>query len=374
MKVALVHDYLREFGGAERVLKVLSEMYPKAVIYTAFFRRGGSCGDVFGNRKVKESFLAPILKFGNLYSPLRFLIPIVWRSMDLSKYDLVITSCSSYIARGFKISKKTKVIAYCHTPPKYLYGYETSVDWKKNILIKAYALIVNHFLRIFDYQSSLQVDEWIVNSENVKHRVKKFYRKEAKVIYPPIEISDLIIQSIIERQDYYLIVSRLVGGKGLLEAAKAAKELGFRLKIVGESVGYSRVKQEIIDIGGEIEFLGRVGDDDLIKIYRKAKGFIALAKDEDFGMTVVESQAVGTPVLAYNGGGFKETVIDGVTGVLINGVAIKDIKEGLIRFNKIKWDYELIRSKAKKFKRSVFEDKMREVVSNLMEGQNARVT
>jgi glycosyltransferase involved in cell wall biosynthesis len=362
MKVALVHDYLREFGGAERVLKVFSEMYPEATIWTAFFKRDGSCGNVFGNKCIKESFLAPILKFSNLYSPLRFLIPIIWKSMDLSDYDLVITSCSSYVARGFKVSKKTKVIAYCHTPPRYLYGYETSVDWKKNVFIRGYALLVNHFLRIFDYQSAQEVDCFVVNSENVWRRVKKYYRRDAVVIYPPIEMPSLIDESVESCRDYYLIVSRLVGGKGLVEAAKAAKMLNFNLKIVGESVGFSRVKEEILKIGGEVEFLGRISDEELVVVYEKAKGFIALAKDEDFGMTVVESQMTGTPVLAYNGGGFKETIVDGVTGVLIDGVHVGDIKKGLERFNKIKWDRGVIIENAKKYSRENFENKFFKLV------------
>jgi glycosyltransferase involved in cell wall biosynthesis len=366
MKVALVHDYLREFGGAERVLQVLGEMYPEAPIYTAFFSRGGSCGQIFGKKKVKESFLAPLLKRWNLYSPLRFLIPMIWGSFDLSEYDQVITSCSSYIARGFRVSPKTKVVAYCHTPPRYLYGYETSVDWQKYWLVKLYAVVVNHFLRLFDFRSAQKMDVWVVNSENVKQRVSKYYRRVAEVVYPPIEVDTLINQSReMLKDDYYLIVSRLVGGKGLEEAAIAAKKLGFKLKIVGELIGFSNVKEKIERMGGEVEFLGRVDDESLGRLYAQARGFLALAKDEDFGMTVVEAQATGTPVLAFNGGGFRETVIDGVTGVLIEGVGVKEIKDGLIRFNKIKWSNNKLQDNAKRFSREIFEKKMTKIVSDL---------
>src|SRR3989344_2854706 len=127
MRVALVHDYIKEFGGAERVLRVLADMYPKAPIYTAFKVVGSSCEKEFRDRKVIESGLAWLIKWGKLYSPLRFLMPWIWGSIDLSAYDLVITSCSSYFARGFKVSDETKVVAYCHTPPKFLYGFQTSV-------------------------------------------------------------------------------------------------------------------------------------------------------------------------------------------------------------------------------------------------------
>ncbi|MBI3397319.1 glycosyltransferase family 4 protein, partial [Candidatus Woesebacteria bacterium] len=127
MKVALVHDYIKEFGGAERVLKNLSDMYPAASIYTAFGVENSTADKEFQGKKIVESPFAPLLKIWSLYSPLRFLTPLIWGSFDFSEYDLVITSCSWYITRGFKVGPNTKVIAYCHTPPRWLYGYETSV-------------------------------------------------------------------------------------------------------------------------------------------------------------------------------------------------------------------------------------------------------
>jgi len=368
MKVALVHDYLREFGGAERVLNVLTEMYPEAPIYTAFFCNNGSCKKVFEKKDIRESFLAPILKKWNLYSPLRFLIPWLWRSFDLSDYDLIITSCSSYIARGFKVGSKTKVVAYCHTPPRYLYGYETSIDWQKYFLVKVYSVVVNHFLRLFDYKSAQEVDYWVVNSENVRQRVKKFYRREAEVIYPPVELSGLtddILRT--EKRNYFLIVSRLVGGKGLEAAAKAATELGFDLKIAGEAVGFSQIEERVKQIGGKrVELLGRVSDEEIYRLYAEAKGFIALARDEDFGMTVVEAQMAGTPVLAFNGGGFRETVVDGVTGILIEDMTVGAIKEGIVKFNKLKWDKNKIYENANRFSRENFEIKFGKLISQVM--------
>jgi hypothetical protein len=142
MKVALIHDYIKEFGGAERVLKTLTEIFPEAPIYTAFCVKGSTAQKEFADKNIKESFLAPILKVGNLYSPLRFLIPLIWGSFDLSDYDLVITSASWYVTRGFKIGKKTKVVCYCHTPPRWLYGYETSVGFTRYLPVRIYAAIV----------------------------------------------------------------------------------------------------------------------------------------------------------------------------------------------------------------------------------------
>src|SRR3989338_5549106 len=366
MKIALVHDYIKEFGGAERVLRVLSEMYPEAPIYTAFVTPGSTAASAFADRKLIESPFGLLLRWGNLHSPLRFLLPWILKSMDLSKYDLVITSCSGYIARGFRVSPKTKVIAYCHTPPRFLYGFETSINLQKYWIVRVYAIIVNHFLRLFDFESAQRVDKWIANSKNVANRIAKFYRKEATVIYPPVE-TKLFEEAAkeVRNDDYFLIVSRLVGAKGLIEAVKAAKHLGIRLKIAGGSVGYSSTKEEIEKLGGEtVEILGRVSDEELAYLYARAKGFIALAREEDFGITVVEAMAAGTPVIAFNCGGFRDTVIDGETGILIEDTDILTLEKAFKRFEEIKWDKEKIQKQGGKFSREIFEEKIRKLIGS----------
>jgi glycosyltransferase involved in cell wall biosynthesis len=364
MKIALVHDYIKEFGGAERVLRTLSDMYPKAPIYTAFRVKGSEGDKAFENREVRESFLAPLLKVWKLYSPLRFLAPLVWRSMDLSEFDLVITSSSWYITRGFRVGKNTKVVCYCHTPPKYLYGYETSINLQKYWPVKIYAWVVNHFLRLYDLWSVDTVDKWVVNSLNVQNRVKKFYKKDSMVIYPPIEVGKFIDASKdVGKKDYFLIVSRLVGSKGLQEAAMAAKKEGFKLKISGSKAGLSGVAGNLEKLGGEmIELLGRVSDEKLPRLYAEAKGFIALARDEDFGITPVEAMASGTPVIAFNGGGFKESVVDGVTGVLINDTKEETIGRAVKKILDTKWDKKELQKQAEKFSKEKFEMGIKRVV------------
>lgn len=365
MKIALVHDYIKEFGGAERVLRVLADMYPKAPIYTAFRVKGSSCDKKFSDRKIIESGYGWLIKRGNLYSPLRFLAPLIWKSIDLSKYDLVITSCSSYFARGFKVSPKTKVVAYCHTPPRFLYGYEMSVNLMKYWIVRVYATIVNHYLRIFDLWSSERVDKWIVNSKNVQKRVMKYYRKSSVVVYPPVEVEKMIeISKGVEKGDYFLIVSRLVGAKGIVEAATAAHHLGFTLKIVGEAVGFSQIVNQLKNIK-DVELLGRVQDEGIWKLYAGAKGFIALAKEEDFGITPVESMASGTPVIAFNGGGFKETVIDGETGVFVEGTDVKTLEMAMKKFNKIKWRREKLINRARMFSKERFISNIEEEIKKV---------
>ena len=363
MRIALVHDYIKEFGGAERVLKVLSEMYPDASIYTAFCVKGSTAEKEFRDREIIESRYAPILKIWKLYSPLRFLIPAIWRSFDLSKYDLVIASSSWYVTRGFKVGKNTKVIDYCHTPPRWLYGYETSVGFTRFWPVKLYAAIVGHFIRIFDFKTAQEVNYFIANSKNVAERIKKFYRRDSTVIYPPVDTERIMnyVLSIKPKKDgYYLIASRLVGAKGIEQAISIFEKLGKKLKIVGESAGYSDIQKKNKD---KVEFLGRLTDKELYKTYAKARGFIALAKDEDFGMTVIEAQAAGTPVIAFNGGGFKESVINGETGILINEISERSLKEAIKKIEETKWSREKLLSNARKFSKERFISKFKELVN-----------
>lgn len=365
MKIALVHDYLKEFGGAERVLMALSKMYPEVPIYTAFLKGGSDADKEFRGKKIIQSKFAWILKYKNLHSPLRFMIPWIWGSMDLSSYDLVITSCSGYIARGFRVGEKTKVVAYCHTPPRFLYGYETSIDLQRFWIVRVYSVIVNHLLRRFDYLSSQRVNLWIANSENVKKRIEKFYRKSSEVVYPPIEVKKIRERSEgVKREDFYLIVSRLVGAKGLEEAVIACKKAGVKLKIAGGGAGYNFVKNKLERLGGgRVELLGRVSDEELDRLYAKAKGFIALARQEDFGMTVVEAQAAGTPVIAFRGGGFLETVIEGKTGLFVDSTDVVTISNAIGIFEKTKWDRSVIQKNANKFDSSVFVNKIRTLIN-----------
>ena len=373
MKVALVHDYLKEYGGAERVLKTLSKMYPEAPIYTAFLVKGSTAEKEFRNKEIYESWLAPLLKIWKLYSPLRFLTPLVWRSFDLSEYDLVITSCSWYITRGFKVGPKTKVIAYCHTPPRWLYGYETSVGFTKYWPVKVYSAIVGHFMRMYDFASAQKVDYWIANSKNVQDRIKKFYRRDSVVIYPPVDVEKIIKVTSNKKpvtrnkNKYFLMVSRLVGAKGLEEAAKSFRNQSkYKLKIVGEAHGFSEVEKRLKRLsGGNVELLGRVNDKEIYKLYAGARGFIALARDEDFGMTVVEAQAAGTPVIAFNGGGFRESVIEGKTGILIEDTDKKTLEKALNKFEGIKWDKKILQKNALRFSKEKFISKIKRFIQNI---------
>lgn len=188
MKVALVHDYIKEFGGAERVLMTLHEMFPEAPIYTAFLTPGSTAAKAFAGADIRPSWADFLLRYKNLHSPLRFLIPAIWESFDFSPYDLIILSSSGYLTKPVRVPKSVKVLCYCHTPPRFLYGYATGTDWKKHWYMQIYQTVVGHFLRLYDWYGAQRVDQFIANSNEVAKRIKKFYRRDSIVIYPPVSL------------------------------------------------------------------------------------------------------------------------------------------------------------------------------------------
>lgn len=363
MKVALVHDYLNEFGGAERVLMALSEMYPEAPIYTAFYIEDSLAYQRFKDKDVRPSWAQKVPFFKEkLHSPLRFLAPLIWESFDLDEYDLVISSASWYITKGILTRPETLHICYCHTPPRYLYGYQTAMDWQKHWLIRQYARLINPGLRKYDYLAAQRVDEFVANSENTKKRIEKFYRRESRVIYPPIELSRRTPGSSDQgKKDYYLVIARLVGGKGLPLVVEAANKARVPVKIVGAAPeGWSREHEKVKSMaGGTIEFTGYVDDDELSQLYSGAKAFLALAENEDFGMTVVEAMMAGTPVIAYRGGGYVETVIEGKTGIFVDQLKADVVVAAMEELETLKLKKQEIQKHAQKFSKERFFREMR---------------
>lgn len=363
MKVAIVHDYIKEFGGAERVLEVLSDIYPDAPIYTAFCDKNSSAFAHFKDKKIVTSWFNLLPFSSKLASPLRFLTPFIWNSFDFKDFDVVISSASWFITKGFK-KKNDKFIeiCYCHTPPRWLYGYTNSVHFQKYTLVKIYALIVGHILRIYDFKSAQKVDFFIANSEEVAKRIKKFYRRDSTIIYPPVSLPKV---EELPKQDFYFIVSRIVGAKGLDMAVEASVRQGFNLKIAGAPAGYYFEYNKLLEKAkGKVEFLGQVSDEELAKLYKSAKAFLALSKDEDFGITPVEAMLSGTPVIAYNGGGYKETVIDGKTGVLFDNYSVEGLIEAIRRFEKMKLNKNDLTDQASKFSKERFKKEIKEFVSS----------
>lgn len=346
MRIALVHDQLHEFGGAERVLFALKKIYPDAPVYTAFVtrKRLRRFSPESVNWEIHESFASKIPFIHRLYSPLRFLAPLIWESFDFSGYDLVVSSSGWYMCKGIpsRASGQTKPIHICylHHPPRYLYGYETAVEWQKYWPVKLYAHIVNHFLRMWDYESSQRPDYFIANSRETQSRISKFYRRKSFVIYPPVDIPAEVGRGKKEVRDYYITVSRLQKAKHVEILIKAANKRKFSLKIVGE--GKDREYLESIS-GPTVEFLGRVSDSEFDQLYAGAKAFLFASRDEEFGIAPVEAMGYGVPVVAYASGGLLETIKQGKNGFLFSKLTPESLLDSLKQLNDLSLrEYEVM--------------------------------
>jgi glycosyltransferase involved in cell wall biosynthesis len=246
------------------------------------------------------------------HSPLRFLAPLIWGSFDLSGYDVVLSSSGWFICRGVKVPDSATHICYIHHPPRNLYGYATGSTLQKYPLVRAYAAVINFFMRQYDYRTAQKVDYFVANSQETARRVTKFYRRTSTVIYPPVAApTPSSGKSRKATKDYYLSVGRLMWAKRVDIAIRAANTLRIPLKIVGSGPEETALRAIA---GPTVEFVGAVSDAALADLYRNAKATIFCALDEDFGIVPVESMSMGTPVIALAQGGVKETVKEGITG------------------------------------------------------------
>jgi len=375
MKIALVHDYLKEYGGAERVLMALHEIWPEAPIYTIFWKKNSPAGKAFVRAKIVQSWFGYLPAADKLISPLRFLIPLIWRSFDFSEYDLVVSSASWAITKGFA-GGKTKEICYCHTPPRYLYGYETSKNWQKNPLIRIYTAVVNFFMRRYDFRQAQKVTVFVANSREVQKRIAKFYRRESVVISPPIapptpEVAGWRISGSHDSSgvnNYYLTGGRLEKSKNFDLIIRAFKKLGWPLLIYGRG-SQEKYLREIAS--KNIEFLGWISEEEKWRLLAGCKAFVCAATDEDFGITPVEAQAAGRPVIAFRGGGYLETIVEEKTGIFFNKLTVEDLISALRRYDDTYHHImkpEDCRQQAKKFSKEEFKKKMLKLTRRINAG------
>ncbi|HCS78795.1 TPA: glycosyltransferase family 4 protein [Patescibacteria group bacterium] len=373
MKVALVHDYLREYGGAERVVEVLHELYPEAPLYTSFvdWRALGEHAHRFKKWDIRTSWVQKNWVMRRFHSALRFLTPLVWESLDLREFNVIISSSGWFMCRGVVTRPEQVHISYIHHPPRNLYGYPTGSP--PNGLIKFYGAVVNPFLRMYDFATAQRVDYLIANSKETQARIKKFYRRESTVIYPPaslrealragppIEAARITYQVSSKKSNYYLSVGRLTYAKRVDLAIKAANELKLPLKIVG--IGKEEKYLRSI-AGSTIEFTGAVSDAQLNVLFNDAMALIFCALQEDFGIVPVEAMAHGTPVVALKQGGVVETVVDGKTGVFFNVATVSSLVTAIQKFTTLNYA-ELSRQSVKqaaKFSKAVFLRNMKDFV------------
>ncbi len=358
MKIAITHDYLIDYGGAEQVLLALHDIYPTAPIFVCIRdkKKMGKFWQKFEGLNIHTSWFQYIPFSSKLISPFRFLLPAIWGSFDLSKFDIIIDSSSWAITRGFKTKKSQVEICYCHTPPRYLYGFDTSRKWNDKWygkLIDIYAAVVNHFMRIYDFKTSQKVDYFIANSVNTAKRIEKYYHRTSEVIYPPVEVERIINSKVSPKEgNYFLTGGRMVAAKNFDIIIKACQKAKVNLKIFGSGI----LEEELKKIANpQTQFLGKVSDEELIALYKNASAFLVSQKDEDFGMTVVEAQAGGTPVIAYKGGGYLESVIDGKTGILFDELTIDSLVKAINKLKKSKIKSSDCIKNSQKFSKERFE-------------------
>ncbi len=396
MRVALIHDHLAQDGGAEKVLKIFADMFPQAPIYTLLYEKKNTDKYYKGHR-IETSVIQKLpggVKYYQWYMPF---MPMAVEFFDLSKYDLVISDASAF-SKGVITSPDTLHICYCYTPTRYLWDYTHQYinELNYNKYFKKLISLVLNYIRIWDKSAADRVDKFIAISQAVKKRIKKYYRRDSVVIYPPVEIDKFYIskeQASDAAADksafakamadkYFLIGGRLAPYKRVDIVIRAFKKLALtpgpspapdvaeeggllngvvpKLKVFGDGIDMERL-QKIAGDSKNIEFLGRIDDDNKAGLYSRCQAFIN-PQEEDFGITMVESMASGRPVIAYNKGGALEIVEEGKTGLFFSQQTPEAIIEIIKKFNGRQFNPEEIRQAAEKFSLNRFKAEMKKFI------------
>ncbi len=361
MKVAIVHDWLVNLSGAERVLFELHKMFPEAPIYTLFQNRKFT-KRYLSDAEIRPSFLQKIPGIARNYKYFFFLMPTAIESFDLSNFDLVISS-SAIFSKGLVLKPKTKHICYCYSPTRQIWDLHFETDTPYSIIYN----LSQHFLRIWDRQASDRVDEFVAISEHVRGRIKKYYRRDSTVIYPPCNTNhkfEILNSKQILNPDYYLVVSRLYRHKNIDIAIEAFNKLNSSLVIIGDGPEKERLKSRI-EKGKNIKLVGFVSDDELSSYYQNCRAFI-MPQEEDFGITPIEAMSYGKPVLALRKGGAIETIIEGKTGEFFDDPIPEALADGVRRLNENyqNYDQDFIKKHTEKFSGTKFREKILKLVYN----------
>lgn len=358
MKIALVHDYLVQYGGAERVLSALTEVFPEAPIYTLLYDREAVHG-LFDRSRVHTSFLQRIPGVRRAHRLFPPLMPPAIEQFDFTGYDVVLSDSSSY-AKGVLTGPETLHISYVHTPMRYAWDdcQKYTEDFGFPHIVKKLIPFFMSPIRLWDKVSADRVDRYLANSDFVAARIRKYYGKESTVIHPPVDTGKFFIAKPEDGQDYFLMVGRLIAYKRFDIAIEAFNRLKLPLRIIGRGPEEKHLRKIA---GPTIEFLGRVPDEDLPKQYAECKAFV-FPQEEDFGIVAVEAMASGRPVIAFRGGDIEERVEEGVSGVFFDEQSEGAIMGAVSRFEKYSFDPETIREKALPFDKEIFKKKIKEYV------------
>lgn len=354
MKVALVHDWLNGMRGGEKILEVLVEIFPEAHIYT-LHHDPERVSSVINSLPIHTSFIQKMpfrKRFYRYYLPL---FPKAIEGFALEGYDVVI-SVSHCVAKGVKAPKNSVHICYCLTPMRYVWDFSVDYFGLKSILYKP----ILEKLKKWDVLSSKRPDHFLSISQIVAQRIKKYYNKESKVIYPPVDTESFIPQDI--DSDYYLVVSALVPYKRVDIAVEAFTQMGKPLKVIGTGTEWNKLKKIA---GPTIEFLGWQSDDVVRDHFARCKAFV-FPGIEDFGITVLEAQSCGRPVIAYAAGGALETVNQGAkTGIFFKEQNKESLIKAVKEFENERFNKQDIRNSVLSFNRKDFKEKLKAEILTL---------
>ena len=358
MKIALVHDYLVQYGGAERVLECFMEIWPYAPIYTLIYDEEKT-HKIFKGKRIYTSFLQNFpysRKNHRIFPPL---MPPAIEQFDFSRYDIVLSDSSSY-AKGIITGPETLHICYCHTPMRYAWD-----DCQKYIdefgfprFVKKFIPFLMNYIRIWDRVSADRPDEYIANSKFVAGRIKKYYKRNSMVINPPVDINKFHLDE--KRDDYFLMVGRLMIYKRFDIVVEAFNQLGWPLKIIGRGPDEKRLRKIA---KSNIEFTGRLSDEELSRTYSRAKAFV-FPQEEDFGIVAIEALSSGVPIIAFRGGDIVEHVVDGQEGIFFDQQTAGSLIEALKKFQSENFNSKSIREKALPFDREIFKGKIKDHVES----------
>ena len=361
-RVALVHDWLTGMRGGEKVLETLCRMYPSADLFT-LVHIPHSVSDTIERLHPRTSFLQHVPAIRRVYRHCLPLFPIAIEQFDLDGYDLII-STSHCAAKSAIKTGKAKHLCYCFTPMRYAwdqfneYFGEEQVGRAANRLLKP----VLGALARWDAATAIRPDRYIAISEHVASRIRRYYNRDAAVIYPPVD-TEFYCPDSTEPEEFLLVVSALVPYKRIDLAIEASRRAGLPLRIAGDGPEREKLKSIAAASGGDVDFLGAVSDEEVRSLYRRAAA-VLLPGEEDFGIVPVEAQACGRPVVALGRGGALETVVDGVTGVLVSESSGAAFADGIQRAIRTAFDSTVIRRHAIRFDTAVFTEAIQTAIAH----------
>lgn len=364
MKVAIIHYWLVAQRGGEKVLEELCRLFPSAVLFTHVYDPD-AVSSLLRAREIKTTFIHKLPRVKRWYKNYLPLMPLALEQLDLRSFDLVISS-ESGPAKGVVVPDGTPHLCYCHTPMRYLWNmyhtYRETAGPLKRLIMGP----LTHYLRMWDYATAARVDHFAANSETVAGRIRKYYRREAEVIHPPVDVDAFTPVEQDKREDFYLYVGQLTAYKRPDLAVQAFNDSGRRLVVVGNGEEAPKLRKLA---GRNITFTGSLSGEELHDYYGRCRALV-FPGEEDFGIVPVEAQAAGTPVLAYGAGGALETVVQDITGLFFHEPTPGALNALIEDFELQRSDFSAaqIAEHARMFHPEVFRDKIQTAVNRLLPG------